>query len=553
MNGALYSRAGSRAALLGLFAGLAFPSLASAHGAVPESITVAFERADDPYPLISTSFGVLVAKSQDDWAWICEDLTGQTYGTLFEALPDGTWLFGATLGLWRSEDHCDWETIPELDGAFISALHRDPEVEGRVWLTTTTSDADNGLWRSDDSGASWSLVVGPDALGAGVEVRGFVRQDDAWALVGWRDELPYVWWSEDLEVWTEIPVLDLPEDASVLPLGFDPDEPGALWLRYNGANADQLVHATTDGAFEVRLELEDNLLGFATGPATGQLEVGGRTAGLHRSDDGGQSWSVAEYPVEVGCIVDHEGRRYICANNWLDDGAVIVGEPGGDDWTPVVDFADVHGMAECASGTEAADVCEPLWEGTRSFAGLDQSDPEVEDTGSVTTKEEGCSCASGARGGAGMLTIIAMAAALGRRRRLGPLTLAIGVGVLPGCASKGPDAEPFVAFVSPEDEAIICGDPFEAEARVEGFELIEEVITDPDELPEGQGHTHFFLNGQYVYEGSTERVTFDEPVEDGAYQFKVELANANHAAVEPYVYDLIYVTVDSSICAGGAE
>lgn len=549
MVGALLREGVPRAQGLGLLWAL-LPAVAWGHGAVPETINVVFASPDDEVPLVMTSFGVVLSAGADDWDWVCEDLTGQTYGTLFEALPDGTWLFGATLGLWRSEDRCDWATIPALDGAFISGLAADPEVDGRVWLSTTTLDAANGLWRSDDSGRSWTLQVGPEILGEGAEVRGFVRDGDTWALVGWRGGSPYLWWSEGLEDWTELPIADLPDDASVTPLGVDPDEPLALWLRYNGAEADQLVHASLDGVFEVRLELADNLLGFATGPDVGQVEVGGRTAGLHRSADGGATWQEASFPAEVGCIVDHAGTRYLCANNWLDEGGVIAGAPGGEDWTPILDFADVHGTLECPSGTETQDVCAPLWEGTRSFAGLDQVDLGLgDDTGADDTdKGGGCGCASGAPGGAGMMGFAAVLLGLVRRSRRGLLALPL----LTGCAG-GDAVPPSVGFLSPEDGAVVCGDAVAFELDVEGFELIGEVVADPDELPEGQGHAHIFLNGQYVYEAGEESFTLDEPVEAGSYQVKVELANANHAPVEPYVYDLIYLTVDDSVCEGGAS
>lgn len=141
-----------------------------------------------------------------------------------------------------------------------------------------------------------------------------------------------------------------------------------------------------------------------------------------------------------------------------------------------------------------------------------------------------------------------------RTRGAGLLALALCVGFPPGCDEGGEvDEQPHVAFLSPEDGATVCGDPFEAEIELRGFELIEEVVTDPENLPDGKGHAHFYLNGQSVYESAATAATFDEPVSDGAYQLKVELANANHSPVEPYVSDLIYITVDSAACEGASE
>lgn len=121
----------------------------------------------------------------------------------------------------------------------------------------------------------------------------------------------------------------------------------------------------------------------------------------------------------------------------------------------------------------------------------------------------------------------------------------LGLALAAGCT---PEEPPYVAFLSPLDGDTVCGDPFDTEVDLRGFELVDEVITDPESLPAGKGHTHFYLNGQYVHEGADPVTSFEDPVEDGVWQLKVELANANHAPVEPYVYDLIYVTVDNTLC-----
>lgn len=127
--------------------------------------------------------------------------------------------------------------------------------------------------------------------------------------------------------------------------------------------------------------------------------------------------------------------------------------------------------------------------------------------------------------------------------------LALPLALLCAACDGGEEVAPMVRFLYPLDGDTVCGDPLEIGIELAGFELIEEIVTDPASLPDGQGHAHFYLNGQSVYESSTTEVVLDEPVDDGAYQLKVELANANHAPVEPYVYDLIYITVDGALCA----
>lgn len=127
-----------------------------------------------------------------------------------------------------------------------------------------------------------------------------------------------------------------------------------------------------------------------------------------------------------------------------------------------------------------------------------------------------------------------------------PLLLLSTLGLL--ACDGGEEVAPMVTFLEPLDGDIVCGAPLHIEISLEGFELVEEVVTNPEDVPEGVGHAHFYLNGQSVYESTTTSLDLTENVDDGAYQLKVELANANHAPVEPYVYDLIYIDVDNATC-----
>lgn len=130
-----------------------------------------------------------------------------------------------------------------------------------------------------------------------------------------------------------------------------------------------------------------------------------------------------------------------------------------------------------------------------------------------------------------------------------PLTFLLG-GACSG-GEDGADGDPYVAFITPTDGETLCGEAIAIDLDVRNYELTSVVETDPDKVPAGIGHAHIYLNGQYVYEGDSPTFTLDQPVDDGAWQLKVELANENHSAVVPYTYDLIYITVDNTLCDGG--
>lgn len=110
-----------------------------------------------------------------------------------------------------------------------------------------------------------------------------------------------------------------------------------------------------------------------------------------------------------------------------------------------------------------------------------------------------------------------------------------------------------MTLVTPQEGDVICGTPLHVELNVENFTLVEpEVdengipIEDPDAAA-GSGHIDIMLNGQdaaMIWSESTDISS----VEDGAWQLRVELSNADHSPVEPYVGSTVYITVDNSLC-----
>lgn len=102
-----------------------------------------------------------------------------------------------------------------------------------------------------------------------------------------------------------------------------------------------------------------------------------------------------------------------------------------------------------------------------------------------------------------------------------------------------------LTLLSPVDGAVVCGDPLVVETDIQNFELTNETIED---APPNVGHLHVYLNGQEVAQAEEERVEVTG-VADAAYQLRVDLALANHEALEPAVGTTIYITVDHTVCA----
>lgn len=113
------------------------------------------------------------------------------------------------------------------------------------------------------------------------------------------------------------------------------------------------------------------------------------------------------------------------------------------------------------------------------------------------------------------------------------------------CTKAEPEGDPSLVIVIPAEGATVCGDPLTVEVDVQDFELVP--LTDGERVSPGTGHVDVFLNGQSATMVSEQTFELDG-VQDGEWQLKCELVNADHTALEPYVADLVYVTVDATVC-----
>ncbi len=123
-------------------------------------------------------------------------------------------------------------------------------------------------------------------------------------------------------------------------------------------------------------------------------------------------------------------------------------------------------------------------------------------------------------------------------------TLIALLGLSSGCDDTEPAGPIALALNSPVDGDTVCGTPLRVETTIDNFTLTNESMED---APGDVGHLHVYLNGQEVAQADRETVEVSEVV-DGAYQLRVDLALSNHNALDPYVGETIYITVDNSLC-----
>ncbi len=128
------------------------------------------------------------------------------------------------------------------------------------------------------------------------------------------------------------------------------------------------------------------------------------------------------------------------------------------------------------------------------------------------------------------------------------LFLALGLACTDAAGDSGlvNGGDPTIELVSPQEGDTVCGTPLAVEVFVANMVLVEPV-EDVSFAESGTGHVDIALNGQDAAMVWSETTDLAE-VADGAYQLKVELANADHTPVEPYAGDLAYITVSAAVC-----
>lgn len=387
-----------------------WPGISLAHGEFPRATELHF--IGGRLPLVETNFGVLIPRSQHDWTWVCEEVSGDSEFRSFLPLPSGVWLIGTISGLKRSEDGCTYTDVPApIEGLYVTQILQDPSITTRVWASTSTAGQANALYVSDDEGLNWQVGYGAEVFGEDFTLRSFVFSPAGdLRVVGWRSSLPHLWWQHE-GVWREF-VIPLGEGLAVFPLGADPLDEDLLWLRYDLDGNDVLVSATAEGEFTEIYAVVDTLNAFSVGPGE-MLRFGGITSGMFSREEVGASITGPVISPEAGCSTYHQEALYQCGNNWGDGAAVLKSEPGTDSWEQVLWYGDVHQVLSCPPESPTSYVCGPLWESVKITNGFDLSTPppETTPTPEVVPPPTGC----GDRQGAAMIWMIV--GGLGRRRK----------------------------------------------------------------------------------------------------------------------------------------
>jgi MYXO-CTERM domain-containing protein len=154
----------------------------------------------------------------------------------------------------------------------------------------------------------------------------------------------------------------------------DPRNPEVVYVRVDLPDSTATVLSRSDDGGATFRELRrsgNGMTGFAMSADGQTLWVGSPgdlpDDGVHRSSDGGETWTPMSGGHVVLCLRQHDGILYMCTPPENNGGVALA--CSGDDgatFNPVLTWADLAGPESCPAGTPGRDLCEPGWDALRS-------------------------------------------------------------------------------------------------------------------------------------------------------------------------------------------
>lgn len=348
------------------------PAVAMGHGRFPEAGRVAFHPTDTNVILVRATFGFLA--TDDDgatWRWICPTVTGArwTEDPAITIASDGSFIIGAFDGLARGvSGGCDWD-FPSTD--LVDEVVIDVDRTGdasTLYALTSSGGRDNGVFSSGDGGATWTATnaaIDPilfETLRVAPSDASRIYLTGAYPPTAETLRRPFVYASDDSGVtFTSVPFTDFRDgDRNVYLLGVDPTNAQRMFIRVR-ADADDRVYESVDAGmtFIERLSLP-SVDAFAWSDDGATIWIGGRAdTGLHRSIDGGTSFTLLRDDIAVGCLGVRGDELFVCADNYVDGYGLGRSSDGGMTFDPLLVFDDIPGIVQCTPGADTIAVCEP--------------------------------------------------------------------------------------------------------------------------------------------------------------------------------------------------
>ena len=433
---------------------LATATAALGNGRPPSTSTINFRQGNEQHIAAGMTFGLVVSTDGGaTWRWMCEDAIkyGGNYDPDYAYSATGA-LFATTFdGSMVNRDGCTFDATT-FGSKFVSAITLGPD--NALYMATAQAanaaavppdPGDSNIYRSTDNGVSFPTSSMPGQVGdwwnslevaptepTRVYLSGYRLNNGLRSFLLFRSD-------DSGASWTPMSMTGLTttRNSSIDIVGISKLDPDLIYARVTHQNenaiSDGLFRSTDAGASWTPILTRQDELAFVV-RANGDLVAGTRSSGtvVSRAPSNGAAWEDLVDPPHINCLVENTaGEVWACTQNFggnqvPSDEAGIMKSTDLVTWTRVLRFQDVLGPVPCPAGTIQADTCaaENNWCILRRQLGIEAdptSCPELADMSpgdaTIVKPPKGCCDSSVAGGGTAWLAIGAVVGMVILRRR----------------------------------------------------------------------------------------------------------------------------------------
>ncbi|MCA9538124.1 MAG: hypothetical protein KC620_04515 [Myxococcales bacterium] len=371
-------------ALLLLLFALTGPAFAHLGEPLVQNITFPANRPETVFVVID-NVGLL-AGDAGRFTWLCDEAITAFPGLNGIAAIDGAgevFVAATRQGVTRSIDNgCGFAAVDgPLGQHYAALLSPHPGHVGEAVVATQTIGANNDVWRTTDTGLTWTP--------AGLDLEGrarTLRRAEADPQVIYLSHTTGAARSDDGGA-SFTPIALGPPDQGITGADFellatDPHDAHVVYATFVRFPDSALLRSADGGlTWETLVEFPDVPESLIIGP-DGRMLLSMPFEGLRRSTDGGATWTEVPLPAQnlwMSCLTrSPDGRIWACTRRtapWL----VGVSDDGGDSWSPVFasDFSDIRGGWGCAAETTTATKCAAACDRSRQNCGTDAGLPDA--------------------------------------------------------------------------------------------------------------------------------------------------------------------------------
>lgn len=347
-------------------------------GTLPDTIDVLLDSGAHD---LEATFGMLLEDQSGVYHWVCHETLvppNSTTTPRFFRSANGALL--ATVGglgiaydpndtlFYSTDGGCNFEPVVGVSDTVVWDVAFDPgDASHALASTAHLAGATNGIWVSNDDGASWAKTNLDVASRLFLSVM-FSEADPSvvYATAAWFDPSAqgYSYRSTNSgQDYTETLFDFAPsgdQEGIVYYVATSPTDPLVAYVRVDGLTTDWLRRTVDGGAnFTTVLQLDDNILDVAVDD-NGDIYVVAQVMGLYRSTDGTTFNPVASTPLVRGIDADADGV-WVAVSQLSDGYALGVTPDSGSSFEQRFVFKDLDGPLPCPAGSEVFDICGPLW------------------------------------------------------------------------------------------------------------------------------------------------------------------------------------------------